>query len=324
MSKERSHLADFAVYVVVRLVVCILSMLSFRLACRLAAGLAWLLYHVDRRHRLVAHDNLRHAFPDLDDRRRDEMVRAVYRHFCTLLIEIIHLPRRMHPCNWRQLLELEGGPQIVDALLSGRPLLIVTGHLGNWEMAGYALGLFGFTTNAIARQLDNPYLDRFLRGFRERTGQRVVNKNGDFDKIQAVLAQAGVLATLGDQDAGQRGLFVDFFGRPASTHKAVALLALEYNVPMLVTGTLRDAGGRVEEQKYRVVVGDLIWPEEYQGRPDAVKAMTQRFTAALERLIRRSPEQYFWLHRRWKHQPAAKGKHKKTETLAGTSLKQSA
>jgi Kdo2-lipid IVA lauroyltransferase/acyltransferase len=304
MSKERSRLFDFAVYALVRFVVCVLSMLSFGSARRFAAVFAWLLYHVDRRHRLVAHDNLRHAFPDLDERSRDEMVRAVYCHFCTLLIEIIHLPRRMHPNNWRQLLELEGGRQIVDALLSGRPLLIVTGHLGNWEMAGYALGLFGFTTHAIARELDNPYLDCFLRGFRERTGQRVVNKNGDFDKIQAVLAGAGVLATLGDQDAGQRGQFVDFFGRPASTHKAVALLALEYNVPMLVTGTLRDSSGRIEERKYRVVVADLILPEEYQGRPDAVKALTERFTAALERLIRRAPEQYFWLHRRWKHQPA--------------------
>jgi KDO2-lipid IV(A) lauroyltransferase len=285
-------------------------MLSFGYARRFAAALAWLLYHVDRRHRLVAHDNLRHAFPNLDERRRDEMVRAVYCHFCTLLIEIIHLPRRMHPNNWRQLLELEGGRQIVDALLSGRPLLIVTGHLGNWEMAGYALGLFGFTTHAIARELDNPYLDRFLRNFRERTGQRVVNKNGDFDKIQAVLASAGVLATLGDQDAGQRGQFVDFFGRPASTHKAVSLLALEYNVPMLVTGTLRDSSGRIEERKYRVVVADLILPEEYEGRPDAVKALTERFTAALECLVRRAPEQYFWLHRRWKHQPAPRKKQR--------------
>jgi KDO2-lipid IV(A) lauroyltransferase len=299
MSKPRSPLADYLVYLVVRVVVCVISVLSFPAACRLAGGLAWLLYRVDRRHRLVAEDNLRHAFPDLPDgQRRDDVVRAVYRHFCTLLIEIVHLPRRLHPNNWRQFLEMENGERIVGALLSGRPLLIVTGHLGNWEIAGYCLGLLGFTTHAIARELDNPHVDRFLRGFRERTGQKVLAKNGDFDKIQAVLAEGGVLATLADQDAGQRGQFVDFFGRPASTHKAVALLALEYNVPLLVAGTLRRDG------KYYVVPEELILPEEFQGRPDAVKALTQRFTSALERLVRRAPEQYFWLHRRWKHQPA--------------------
>src|SRR6516162_300607 len=124
-------------------------------------------------------------------------------------------------------------------MLSGRPVMIVTGHFGNWEMAGYGLGLLGFTTHAIARRLDNPYLDAFLGTFRKKTGQTILAKDGDFDRIQAVLKANGALATLADQDAGQRGLFVDFFGRPASTHKAIALLALEHRVPLAVTGTYK-------------------------------------------------------------------------------------
>jgi KDO2-lipid IV(A) lauroyltransferase len=124
--------------------------------------------------------------------------------------------------------------------------------------------------------------------------------------MQAILDKGGVIATLGDQDAGQRGLFVDFFSRPASTHKAIALLALEHRVPLLVTGT-PNLG---EPMRYEVVSEDLILPEEYEGRPDAVRAMTQRFTSALERIIRPYPGQYFWLHRRWKHQPQAR-KNKK-------------
>jgi KDO2-lipid IV(A) lauroyltransferase len=307
MSKPRSRVADYAVYLVIRLAVCMLQALSFRAACRVAAGLARLAYHLDRRHREVAHDNLRHAFPDWPDERRDRTVRAVYFHFCTLLMEILFLQRKLHPTNWRRYLTLTGGRQIVDALLSGRPLLIVTGHFGNWEMAGYALGLFGFRTHAIARTLDNPYLDDFLRGFRERTGQKVLAKKGDFDQMEALLTGGGVLATLADQDAGQKGQFVPFFGRPASTHKAVALMALQYNVPLLVTGTPR-LGGVSAPMRYEVVVEDVILPEEYRevSRFDAVQAITERFTAALERVVRRAPEQYFWLHRRWKHQPRAK------------------
>jgi KDO2-lipid IV(A) lauroyltransferase len=306
MSKPRSKIADFAVYLVVRVVVCFLQALSLRAACRVAEGLAWLVYHVDRRHRLVALDNLRHAFGEGDAAERDRLVRAVYRHFCVMLMEIIHSPRKLHPQNWKQHLTLLNSQSIVDVLLTDQPLLIVSGHFGNWELGGYILALLGFRTHAIARPLDNPYVDDFLRRFRELTGQKVLRKRGDFDKMQQVLATNGILLTLGDQDAGQKGLYVDFFGRPASTHKAVAFLSLEYNVPMMVlTGTraapLAACGNGA--WRYEGEAADIIYPEEYKDRSDAVPALTQRFTAALERMIRRHPEQYFWLHRRWKHQP---------------------
>jgi KDO2-lipid IV(A) lauroyltransferase len=303
MAKQRSAVADFAVYLLVRLVVCVLQALSLPAARQVARGLAWLAYRVDRRHRQVARDNLSQAFPErYSEPEREEMVRSVYRHFCTVLIEIVHLPRKLHVNNWKNHLRMENGPALVDCLLSGRPLLLVTGHFGNWEMAGYVLGLLGFTTHAIARPLDNPYVDTFLRRFRERTGQKILAKHGDFEQMQAILDQGGILATLADQDAGQRGLFVDFFGRPASTHKAVALLALEHRVPLAVTGAYKVT----EPMNYQIATEEVIRPEEYDANPDALRAMTQRFTSALERLVRRAPAQYFWLHRRWKHQPQAR------------------
>jgi KDO2-lipid IV(A) lauroyltransferase len=301
MSKPHSRIADFSVYLLMRVVVCILQALSFRTSCMVANGLAWLIYKVDRRHRLVAADNLRHAFGLGDEAERDRLVRVVYRHFCTMLMEIIHLPRMLHPHNWKQHLKLVDHRPMVDLLLSDRPVLVVSGHFGNWELGGYVLALFGFRTHAIARPLDNPYVDAYLRRFREHTGQKVLDKHGDFDEMQKVLSGNGTLLTLGDQDAGQKGQFVDFFGRPASTHKAVALLALEYNVPMIVLTSTRVQAG--DDWRYEARAGDIILPEEYAGRPDAVPAITRRFTSALESLIRRTPEQYFWLHRRWKHQP---------------------
>ena len=305
MSKPRSLAVDYCVYLVVRWVVCLLQALSPGLARQVAEWLAWLVYRVDRRHRLVAFENLRNAFPEgMTQADRDGTVRGVYRHFCTLVVEIAHLPRKLHPNTWRRYLELDAatGRALVECLLSGRPVMLVTGHFGNWEMAGYVLGLLGFTAHAIARPLDNRFLDDFLRRFRESTGQKVLAKHGNFDQMQAVLDSAGVLATLADQDAGQRGLFVDFFGRPASTHKAVALLALEHGVPLLVTAA-RKTG---EPMRYEMIVADLILPEDHAGRPDALRSITQRFTSALERIVRTAPGQYFWLHRRWKHQPVKK------------------
>jgi KDO2-lipid IV(A) lauroyltransferase len=298
---------DYLVYLALRSFVCVVQALSLELGHKLASGLAWLVYHLDKRHREVARDNLRQAFPGrYDEADLDRLVRAVIRHFCTLAIEIIHLPRALHPTNWRRYVELPQGSTLVDVMLSGRPAMFVTGHFGNWEMAGFCLGALGFKTYAIARTLDNPYVDWYLRvKFREKTGQCILSKD-DFEGIQRVLASAGVLATLADQDAGQRGLFVDFFGRPASTHKAVALLALQFQAPLVVTGTARLG----EPMRYAVEVEDVIWPEEYAGRPDAVRQITQRFTTALERLVRRYPEQYFWLHRRWKHQPKERARKK--------------
>jgi KDO2-lipid IV(A) lauroyltransferase len=304
MAKERSKVADYAVYLVLRFCVCVLQMLSYEASMRLANVLAQLVYWFDRRHRLVAADNLRHAFPELPEEQIDPLVRATYRHFIALVMVIIHLPRRFHVYSWKNYLEMTGERYLAAALLSGRPLLLVTGHFGNWEMGGYTLGLFGFKTYAIARTLDNPYLDRFLKTFRRRTGQEILAKQGDFDRMEHLLRSDGVLATLGDQDAGQRGLYATFFNRPASTHKAIALMALRYEAPMVVAGIVHVG----EPMRHRLIIQDLILPEEYAGQPDAIRRMTQRFTTALETLVRQYPEQYLWLHRRWKHQPKAKTK----------------
>ncbi len=310
MSKPRSRFLDYLVYLVVRLFVCVIQSLSVETSWKLAGFLARLIYRVDRRHRSVADENLRHAFGGaLSDVQRETLILNTYRHFCRLLFEIIHLPRRLHIHNWRRYVELKDGRQLVGCLLSDRPLLIVTGHFGNWEMAGYTLGLLGFKSYAVARPLDNPYLDAFLHRFRAHTGQTILAKKGDLHQMRRILSQGGVVATLADQDAGERGLFVDFFGRPASTHKAMALLALEHRVPVLLV-LARNTGKPLH---YEVVAEELILPEDYDGYPDAVRAITQRFTKALERGVRLSPEQYFWLHRRWKHQPS-KGKRQRVNT----------
>jgi KDO2-lipid IV(A) lauroyltransferase len=304
MAKERSKPADYAVYLALRFLVCVLQMLSYEASMRLANVLAQLVYWIDRRHRLVAADNLRHAFPHLSEEQIDPLVRATYRHFIALVMTILHLPRRFHIYSWRRYLDMTGERHLATALLSGRPALLVTGHFGNWEMGGYTLGLFGFKTYAIARTLDNPYLDRFLKTFRQRTGQEILAKHGEIDKIDHLLRSEGVLATLGDQDAGQKGMYVTFFDRPASTHKAIALMSLQYDAPMVVLG-IAHVG---EPMRHQLIIQDVILPEEYAGQPDALRRMTQRFTTALETLIRQHPEQYLWLHRRWKHQPKAKVK----------------
>ncbi len=298
--KVRRPWLDYLVYLTVRLVVAFAQMLSIRQSYALARALAWLIYKVDVRHRVVGIDNLKMAYGDrYTAADRDRIVRGVYLHFCMMIMELLHLPRKIHLTNWRQYVSLVGHEPILDRLMTGGPIILLTGHYGNWELAGYLFGLFGYPTYSVARTLDNPYLDRFLRSFRERTGQKLIPKAGGYDQILEVLQSGRALSMLADQDAGQRGLFVDFFGRPASTHKAIALLAIEHQAPVVV-GVARRVGPGF---RYEIRSADVIHPSDFSGTADDARLLTQRYTSALEELICQDPTQYLWLHRRWKHQP---------------------
>jgi KDO2-lipid IV(A) lauroyltransferase len=314
MARKRSRTLDFVVYLIIRVIVFVIHAVPPTISFWVSDFIGWLLYRFVPSRKRIALENLNASFPDLtaDPDRADRLVLAMYRHFVRAVFEALLLPRKLHLSNWRAFLDMYPSIGMPAAMFSPRPALFVTGHFGNWEMAGYLFGRMGFKTYAIARVLDNPYLHKFVLRSRQATGQTIIAKNDDFGRITSVLASGGKISTLADQDAGSRGVFVDFFGRPASTHKAIALMAIEFDALIVVSGIPRvPRAGRpaatppvgMESTYYAGEVEEVIDPREYLARPDAIKAITQRYTSALERLIRRHPEQYFWLHRRWKHQP---------------------
>src|SRR5512144_3153629 len=204
--KVRRLWLDYLVYLAVRLIVALAQMLSIKQSYALTGFLAWLVYKVDARHRAVGLENLREAFGDrYDAAARDRIIRHVYRHFCTMIREMLHIPRKIHLTNWRSFARLVGHETVLDRLMTGGPMIMLTGHYGNWELAGYLFGLFGYPTCSVARTLDNPYLDRYLRSFRQRTGQRLIPKTGGFDQMVEVLRANRVFSFLADHAAGQRG-----------------------------------------------------------------------------------------------------------------------
>lgn len=305
MKRRRNRAVDFLAYAAVRLVVGLAQALSIDQAYRFAELLGALAYRIDRRHRRVADENLKHAFGErYSDVERDEIIKGIYRHFACMILEIMHIPRKLNRTTWRKYIRLVGHEKVLDLMLDGGPVILLTGHFGNWEMAGYLFGVFGFPPNSVARSLDNPYIDAYLRRFRQQTGQSLIPKKGGYDQILEVLQSGRVLSMLADQDAGERGLFVDFFGRPASTHKAIALFAIEHRAPIVV-GYARRVGPGF---RYEVGCDSVFDPAELTGGVDDVRELTQRYTSALERIVARDPEQYLWLHRRWKNQPKARAK----------------
>jgi KDO2-lipid IV(A) lauroyltransferase len=151
----------------------------------------------------------------------------------------------------------------------------------------------------VARRLDNAYVNHWLLGVREKQGQRIVAKKGATDDVIKVLEDKGAVGLIADQNAGSKGIFVDFFGRKASAYKSIGLLAMEYNVPVVV-GYARRTG---KPFGFRIGAQDIIYPEDWANEPNPLLYITQRYTTAIERVVRQDPGQYLWVHRRWKTRP---------------------
>jgi KDO2-lipid IV(A) lauroyltransferase len=284
--------------------VCLIQSMPLHLCysiARLFGHIGWIFA---KRHNAIALDNLRQAFGDTyTEQELRGIVRRVYVHFAMLVVEIAHIPRRLRETTWRDMICLRNQEEVVRLVVSGRPVILLTAHFGNWEIAGYTMAVFGFKPCSVARALDNPYLERLLRDFRTRTGQEIIYKRGAFDQVAEIMQRGAMIGMLSDQDAGQRGVFVEFFGRQASSHKGVALLALEHNAPICVGFAKRSGNGF----KFEVWMERILEPNEYRHLPDPVWSITQDCARAFEAAVRRNPEQYLWLHRRWKHQPGLRG-----------------
>ena len=300
------RIVDFLVYFVVRIFVCIAQAVRIETGQRLVCVLAWLFADVLHVRGRVVEDNLVHAFPELSPGQRHRLIRQMWEHLFLLVLEVAHAPRKIHETNWRNYVELKNEVELLRHLIGDRPLLIVAAHLGNFEVGGYILGILGFPTYTIARTLDNPYLDRFLNQFRGGTGQHIIPKNGGFDQIIDVLAHGGTMTFLADQYAGPKGCWVEFFGRQASAHKAIALLALENNARVSVS-----VSRRLERpMHFELFNYAMIDPQDVGNSVGTIHELTQWYTTRLEELICLTPDQYWWLHRRWKDTREKKPKKK--------------
>ena len=209
---------DYGVYLFVRLVICVLQMLSEGGCRRFATGMAWLAADVLRIRSKVVDDNLAHAFPNKSERQRRVIERQMWQHLAMLICEIAQAGRRIHETNWRQHVRLANARELVSLMLRSDPLVAVTGHVGNFEMCGYLAGLLGFPTYTVARPLDNVYLHEFLIKFREATGQFILSTRGSASDVQRLMGSRGKIALLGDHYGGRKGCWVNYFGRPASCH----------------------------------------------------------------------------------------------------------
>jgi len=295
MPKERrATFTDYVSYMALRVAICVFQAMRVETGAMVMRFAAWLFCDVLKIRRAVTDENLRHAFPEMSADERHRLMRQMWENLLYLVLEVAHSPRKIHETNWREYVDLEHSDRAVRALLQGRSVMVVTAHFGNFEVAGYVLAILGFPSYSVARPLDNPLIDRFLNRFRSGTGQHIVAKHGEYDQIEQILGNAGTMAFLADQYAGAKGCWVDFFGRKASAHKAIALLSLANDAIVLTTASYRR-----EPMRFC-----LDTTAEFDPRRDrdlgTIRGLTEWYTQRLEEMIRNQPGQYWWLHRRWK------------------------
>ena len=287
------HLAEF---LLCRILLSLIQAVSLETCQTAIRVMAWVACDVLRIRGRIVEENLRHAFPQLDPAQRHKLAREMWEHLLWMCCETALVLRKIHETNWREHVDVYHMRELLHHAFSKRPVVSVAGHFGNFEICGYMAGFFGIRTYTVARTLENPYLDRLVFRFRQVMGQRILPKIGSATQADEVLQSGGMLVLLGDQHAGKIGCLAEFMGRPVSCHKALALFSLINRAPMLVVNCTRSGGPMHFEMGLDGVVDPLDDPPEAAG----VAELTQWYNDVLEACIRRHPEQYWWLHDRWK------------------------
>jgi Kdo2-lipid IVA lauroyltransferase/acyltransferase len=257
-----------------------------------AIGLAF--YTLDRAHRRIAERNLAAAFPVRPEAERRAIVRAAFTHFGRLAVEVLKFGT-LAPAQMVARVEIVGEEHCRAAYAHGKGVLFVTGHFGFWELQALVHAARVEPIAVLARALDNPELNRMLERIRSRTGNTIVYRKETIRRVLRQLQAGKGVAVLIDQHTLSRdAISVDFFERPAATTSAVAALALRTGAPVLPVFALPLAGGR-----YRMIYEHPVEPPP-PDHPDAVRELTQRCTDVLEMYVRRYPELWLWMHRRWR------------------------
>ncbi len=263
----------------------------------LGAFLGWLwAWLVPVRHGLMLR-NLALAFPDKDKAWRRRVMRGCARHFAIMGLELLWLPRM--DARWQERHVRFTNAALAHRLLErGKGLIGVGGHFGNWEVMGAACAGLGIPVGYIVKRIHNSWLDDAVNSGRRSHGVDILFTKDAGRGVLRFFREGRLVAFLSDQDARSQGVFVPFFGHPASTPRGAAVYTLRLGVPLMFVSCLRLPGGH-----YEVEFVEVPLEEDWTHCDEHVTALTARYTALLEERIRRNPEQWFWMHRRWKSTP---------------------
>lgn len=299
MAKKRSHLQNLAELAAVRLVFGAVGILSLEGSMNLGKRVGRFLGKRLTKLQRTASRNLEIAFPGMNGGEKARVMEGTFESLGRHLGFATHLSKFSHE-DVRNLVEIKGKENFFNAHATGRGILFFTGHFGSWEVFNLLPPAFGFQMNILVRRIDNPLVEKFVDSFRTRFGSVTLDKTKSARKMYRVLEEGGLLGILADLNAQEReGVFVDFFGVPASTATSIAKLALATDAIVLPAFAVWD-----EDRKKYVV--NLESPVEYSKTEDRdadIRDLTAAVTAIVEKYVRAYPEQWLWIHKRWNTRP---------------------
>lgn len=257
--------------------------------------LLMLCYHALAKHRLIALYNLRCAFPEKDMEELISIAKGVYRNLAITAAEFFSMPSITRE-NLHEWVEMEGLEHFEAGIAQGKGLLTIIAHFGNWELMPVTGPFFLKPSYIVYRPLDSPVLDNMVEHVRTINGNVMVPKGGSGKRIMTLLKENHPIGILSDQNvAAREGVFVDFFGRPACTGVGLAVLALRSGAPVLPMFMARQKSG-----KYKFILKPLVEISQTGDYERDLLENTQRFTKVVEDVVREYPDQWFWIHQRWK------------------------
>ncbi len=246
--------------------------------------------------RTVVEEQLRLAFPDRDQDWVRATAEAAYAHLGREMMTTLRLSNARREDVVSSVHHEDGRERFFEAFGKGKGLVLVGGHFGNWELGAASIAAQGYPVDGIYQPARNPLFDQAVVEARHRLGLELIPRAQASKIALERLRQGRIVCFVSDQNAGRTGIFVPFFGRPASTHRGAALLAVRSGAPMFLGAAIRDG------RKYYGISEEITVSREGE-LDEVVQRMTAAYTASLEKLVRKWPEQYFWHHRRWKTQP---------------------
>jgi KDO2-lipid IV(A) lauroyltransferase len=293
--KMGRRLKHYAEYIPVKIFQTIMELLPHGVALYKGRVLGSIAFSILKIRREVSLDNLRNAFPEKSEKELISIAKRSYELFGMTVAEICRF-RRSSRVVVDELVELDGVDNLEEALSHGKGAIMVTGHFGNWELYG-CLSQLGYPVTFMVGEQHNLLVDGLINSMRKALGTKLSPLTGDLREILKDLRSNHAVGFLSDQDAGRRGVFVDFFGRKASTPFGAARFSMLTGAPVVTGGAVRLPDGR-----HRLIVDEPIYPSGERGDQEMIR-LTQAYTTRLEELIRRYPDHYFWPHRRWKTRP---------------------
>ena len=290
---------DRTVHALVRFTVVVLSILPAKTARGLGRFVGKLAWRIDKKHRKQVLRHMDIAFRnEKTSAEKEELCKKYFEHVGLSVIEVARLAQ-LTPKNVVELCDLTELRQFEAIVAKNKGLLIVPAHHGNWELCGYGVALSGYPLKSVARPLDNPLLNEFLMDHRQRSGHVIIEKWKVLWKLKKMLDKGDIISMSVDQNGGVGGVFVPFFGSLASTVASPADLHVIVGTPIIVATMNRQPDGI----HHVLHVWDVIESEPYTDQKEASRTVLTRINAAVERAIRAYPEQWLWVHRRWKTRP---------------------